>query len=191
MIEIPYDYYVKLVMVGDSSVGKSSVMMRYAHDSYGTYLPATIGRDFKVKHIVLVEKRIKLLICDTAGQERFREQVDLYFPRNNILIMYDITDRVSFLSVRSWMVSVQSHASVDAVKILLGTKCDLTAKRCVTISEGDDLAREFNMPFYEMSALRNINIEKVFLCVAEVELNSKVAMNNTVNKFMHRIISPF
>lgn len=161
-----YDLLVKLLLIGDSGVGKSCLLMRYSDDSFTSSFITTIGIDFKVKTINLDGKRIKLQIWDTAGQERFRTITTAYYRgAMGILLVYDVSDIQSFQNVRNWMRQIQQHASANVNKILIGNKSDVS-ERAVTTEEGKALAEEFDIPFYETSAKNNENVNEAFRTIA-------------------------
>eukprot|EP01027_Heterolobosea_sp_BB2_P006112 GEZU01009267.1.p1 GENE.GEZU01009267.1~~GEZU01009267.1.p1 ORF type:complete len:171 (-),score=18.98 GEZU01009267.1:492-1004(-) len=125
-----YDYLIKLLLIGDSGVGKSCLLLRFSDDSFTTSFITTIGIDFKIRTIELDGKRIKLQIWDTAGQERFRTITTAYYRgAMGILLTYDVTDEGSFANVRNWMKNIEQHATENVNKILLGNKCDLVEKK--------------------------------------------------------------
>ena len=160
----PYDMQMKLLMIGDSGVGKTCLLLRYANDSFSPTFITTIGIDFKIKNIDIDGKRVKLQIWDTAGQERFRTITTSYFRgAQGILLLYDVTDRRSFESIRNWVSQIQQHADVNVNKILVGNKCDMLDEKVVSTEEGQKLAREFGMDFFECSAKNNINVEPAFV----------------------------
>eukprot|EP00624_Nannochloropsis_granulata_P001086 evm.model.NODE_1488_length_24496_cov_18.726200.7 len=165
--ENPFDMQIKLLMIGDSGVGKTCLLLRYANDSFSPTFITTIGIDFKIKNLELDGKRIKLQIWDTAGQERFRTITTSYFRgAQGILLVYDVTDRRSFESIRNWVGQIQQHADVHVNKILIGNKCDMTPQRVVTTEEGQTLANDFGIQFFETSAKNDINVEKSFVTIA-------------------------
>ena len=162
-----FDMQIKLLMIGDSGVGKTCLLLRYANDSFSPTFITTIGIDFKLKNIQLDGKRIKLQIWDTAGQERFRTITTSYFRgAQGILLVYDVTDRQTFISIRNWVAQIQMHADVNVNKILIGNKCDMTNTRAVSFEEVDALAKEYNIHFFETSAKQDLNVEKSFLTIA-------------------------
>mmetsp|Transcript_5615 Transcript_5615/g.8549 ORF Transcript_5615/g.8549 Transcript_5615/m.8549 type:complete len:206 (-) Transcript_5615:234-851(-) len=163
----PYDMQIKLLMIGDSGVGKTCLLLRYANDSFSPTFITTIGIDFKIKNIQLDGKRIKLQIWDTAGQERFRTITTSYFRgAQGILLVYDVTDRQTFTSIRNWVAQIQMHADVNVNKILIGNKCDMQDQRVVTTAEGEALAKEYNIHFFETSAKQDTNVETAFITIA-------------------------
>lgn len=162
-----FDMQIKLLMIGDSGVGKTCLLLRYANDSFSPTFITTIGIDFKIKNIHLDNKRIKLQIWDTAGQERFRTITTSYFRgAQGILLVYDVSDRNSFIDIRNWFTQIQMHADVNVNKILIGNKCDCQDQRAISYEEGESLAKEYNIPFFETSAKQDINVEKSFITIA-------------------------
>eukprot|EP00597_Dinobryon_sp_UTEXLB2267_P003274 CAMPEP_0170075736 /NCGR_PEP_ID=MMETSP0019_2-20121128/12830_1 /TAXON_ID=98059 /ORGANISM="Dinobryon sp., Strain UTEXLB2267" /LENGTH=205 /DNA_ID=CAMNT_0010286917 /DNA_START=126 /DNA_END=743 /DNA_ORIENTATION=+ len=171
-----FDMQIKLLMIGDSGVGKTCLLLRYANDSFSPTFITTIGIDFKIKNIQLDGKRIKLQIWDTAGQERFRTITTSYFRgAQGILLVYDVTDRNSFISIRNWVAQIQVHADVNVNKILIGNKCDVAEQRVITYEEGESLAKEYNIHFYETSAKQDMNVEKSFITIATDVKNRLIA----------------
>ncbi|KAM3261673.1 hypothetical protein ACQJBY_052389 [Aegilops geniculata] len=141
-----YDYLIKLLLIGDSGVGKSCLLLRFSDGSFTTSFITTIGIDFKIRTVELDGKRIKLQIWDTAGQERFRT------------ITTDI---------RNWIKNIEQHASDNVSKILVGNKADMDeSKRAVPTSKGQALADEYGIQFFEASAKTNMNVEQVFFSIA-------------------------
>lgn len=124
---------LKLVTIGDSGVGKSWLLLRWATESdkfTKTHSMFTVGIDFKMKNVELDEKKVKIQVWDTAGQERFRTITTSYYRSSQgILLVYDITDTKSFQSIRSWLQQIAIHADVNVNKMLIGNKCDLQMKR--------------------------------------------------------------
>jgi Ras-related protein Rab-8A len=174
-----FDMQIKLLMIGDSGVGKTCLLLRYANDSFSPTFITTIGIDFKIKNIHLDGKRIKLQIWDTAGQERFRTITTSYFRgAQGILLVYDVTDRNSFISIRNWVAQIQMHADVNVNKILIGNKCDCQ-DRAISYEEGESLAREYKIHFYETSAKMDLNVEKSFVTIATDVKNRLIADGGT------------
>ena len=131
------EHLLKILLIGNSGVGKSCLLMRYVENNFTTNFFNTIGVDFKMKTIPIADKEVKLQIWDTAGQERFRTiTCNYYRGAHGVVIVYDITDRESFESVKNWMVEIEKYAQENVNKLLIGNKCDLTAKRQVSPEEG-------------------------------------------------------
>eukprot|EP00802_Teleaulax_amphioxeia_P015718 Tamp_15814.p2 GENE.Tamp_15814~~Tamp_15814.p2 ORF type:complete len:211 (+),score=46.47 Tamp_15814:726-1358(+) len=162
-----YDYLVKLLLIGDSGVGKSCLLLRFSDDQFTTSFITTIGIDFKIRTIDEQGKRLKLQIWDTAGQERFRTITTAYYRgAMGILLVYDVTDEQSFNNIRNWMRQIQQHASENVNKVLVGNKCDMLDKKVVETSRGQALADEFGIKFYETSAKKNLNVDQAFTDIA-------------------------
>ncbi|CAI0547914.1 unnamed protein product, partial [Linum tenue] len=145
------DYLFKLLLIGDSGVGKSCLLLRFADDSYLESYISTIGVDFKIRTVEQDEKTIKLQIWDTAGQERFRTITSSYYRgAHGIIIVYDVTDEESF----------------NNDKLLVGNKSDLTANRVVSYETAKAFADEIGIPFMETSAKSSTNVEEAFMAMS-------------------------
>ncbi|KAK8803215.1 hypothetical protein WA158_000909 [Blastocystis sp. Blastoise] len=157
------DYSVKLLIIGDSAVGKTCILMQYAcHAFFRTYI-TTIGIDFKIKTINVEGKNIKLQIWDTAGQERFRTITTSYFRgAEAVMLVYSVTNRESFNSVTNWMQQIYQHADPEIAILLVGNKIDLEKDRVISSEEGSNLAVHYNIPFVETSAQNGSNIDYAF-----------------------------
>lgn len=131
------DYLFKLLLIGDSGVGKSCLLLRFADDTYTESFISTIGVDFKIRTIDLEGKTVKLQIWDTAGQERFRTITSSYYRgAHGIIVVYDITDAESFSNVRMWLKEVERYGSEGVCKLLVGNKSDLANRRAVEYASG-------------------------------------------------------
>eukprot|EP01103_Thecamoeba_quadrilineata_P011115 TRINITY_DN2585_c0_g1_i1.p1 TRINITY_DN2585_c0_g1~~TRINITY_DN2585_c0_g1_i1.p1 ORF type:complete len:212 (-),score=43.51 TRINITY_DN2585_c0_g1_i1:131-766(-) len=163
-----YDYLIKLLLIGDSGVGKSCLLLRFSDDSFIPSFITTIGIDFKIRTIELEGKKIKLQIWDTAGQERFRTITTAYYRgAMGILLVYDVTDEKSFANIRNWIRNIEQHATESVNKMLLGNKCDMVDKKVVDTSKGEALAAEYQIKFLETSAKNKINVEEAFITLAK------------------------
>ncbi|EEB05417.1 GTPase Ypt2 [Schizosaccharomyces japonicus yFS275] len=170
-----YDYLIKLLLIGDSGVGKSCLLLRFSEDSFTPSFITTIGIDFKIRTIELDGKRIKLQIWDTAGQERFRTITTAYYRgAMGILLLYDVTDEKSFENIRTWFSNVEQHASENVFKILIGNKCDCEEQRQVTYEQGQALAEELGIKFLEASAKTNVNVDEAFFTLAREIKKQKI-----------------
>jgi len=162
-----YDFLIKLLLIGDSGVGKSCLLLRFSDDSFTPSFITTIGIDFKIRTIDLEGKKIKLQIWDTAGQERFRTITTAYYRgAMGILLVYDVTDEKSFANMGNWIRNIEQHASENVNKILIGNKCDLVDKRVVDSVRGKALADEYRIKFLETSAKNSINVDEAFISLA-------------------------
>ena len=158
-----YDYLFKLLLIGDSGVGKSNMLLRFADDVYRDNLDSTIGVDFKICTQTVDGKTVKMQVWDTAGQERFRTIAASYYRgAHGIVVAYDVTDRKSFENVRMWMQEIEKYVQGDVSRLLVGNKSDLSSKRCITHDEGKCLADELGVQFLETSAKDNSNILESF-----------------------------
>uniref|UniRef100_A0AAY5KC40 small monomeric GTPase n=2 Tax=Protacanthopterygii TaxID=41705 RepID=A0AAY5KC40_ESOLU len=168
MAKKTYDLLFKLLLIGDSGVGKTCVLFRFSDDAFNTTFISTIGIDFKIKTVELQGKKIKLQIWDTAGQERFHTITTSYYRgAMGIMLVYDITNAKSFENISKWLRNIDEHANEDVERMLLGNKCDMEDKRVVPKAKGEQIAREHGIRFFETSAKANISIEKAFLTLAE------------------------
>ncbi|KAL7491056.1 hypothetical protein ACHAWT_000534 [Skeletonema menzelii] len=162
-----YDYLFKLLLIGDSGVGKSSLLLRFADDTYTESYISTIGVDFKIRTIELDGKTIKLQIWDTAGQERFRTITSSYYRgAHGIIVVYDVTDNESFNNVKQWLHEIDRYACENVNKLLVGNKCDLEGKRVVSTEQGKEFADGLGIEFLETSAKTSTNVEQAFLTMA-------------------------
>lgn len=147
---------VKCVIVGDCGVGKSSIVRKYTTDSFTNIYSTTIGLDYSKKILDISGEKIKFELWDTAGQERFRSLRNYYYRGAKLIIIcYDITDRLTFESLRFWHKEVVSNMDDCAVILLCGTKCDLENKRSVSTFEATEYAKEKNIQYIEVSAKTN------------------------------------
>ena len=155
---------IKVITLGNSSVGKTSFLMKYIDNSFTLTYTTTLGVDFKQKKIKLNGKDIRLRIFDTAGQERFKAvSVSFIKKADGVILIYDISDLESFEAVENWIKSIREIGKDKLPIILVGNKCDLSDdKRMISLKEGQDKANEFNIPFYETSCKEGINIKEVF-----------------------------
>lgn len=153
----------KILIIGNSSVGKTSFLFRYADDSFTSAFVSTVGIDFKVKTVIRREKRMKLQIWDTAGQERYRTITTAYYRgAMGFILMYDVTNEESFNSVQDWVTQIKTYSWDNAQVILVGNKSDMEAERVVTYDRGKQLADQLGLEFFETSAKENINVKNVF-----------------------------
>ncbi|GCB72535.1 RAB3D, member RAS oncogene family, a [Scyliorhinus torazame] len=157
-----FDYMFKLLIIGNSSVGKTSFLFRYADDSFTPAFVSTVGIDFKVKTVYRNEKRVKLQIWDTAGQERYRTITTAYYRgAMGFLLMYDIANQDSFNAVHDWATQIKTYSWDNAQVILVANKSDLEDDRVVPTEDGRRLADELGFEFFEASAKENINVKQV------------------------------
>lgn len=162
-----HDYLIKLLLIGDSGVGKSCLLLRFSDDSFSPSFITTIGIDFKIRTIDLDGKRVKLQIWDTAGQERFRTITTAYYRgAMGILLVYDVTNEGSFKNIRNWIHNIEEHANENVHKILVGNKSDMVDKKVVDTARGKALADEYGIGFIETSAMNNTLVDEAFFTLA-------------------------
>ncbi|GAQ90434.1 Rab family GTPase [Klebsormidium nitens] len=159
-----FDHLFKLLLIGDSGVGKSSLLLRFTADTFDDLSP-TIGVDFKLKMLTLGGKRIKLTIWDTAGQERFRTLTSSYYRgAQGIILAYDVTRRETFTDLSDiWLKEVELYSTnPDCIKMLVGNKVDRESERQVTKEEGKAFARQHGCLFLEASAKTRRGVQDCF-----------------------------
>lgn len=173
-----YDYLLKIIIIGNSGVGKSSLLLRFTDNSFSPSFIATIGIDFKIKTIDVDGKCVKLQIWDTAGQERFRGITTAYYRgAQAAMVVYDISDRVSFDAIENiWMKTLTKQLPV----LVIGNKSDLT-NRQVTIEEGEALATKYDAKFIETSAKNNDNVQAAFIDFATDTFKKYLESKNVTN----------
>uniref|UniRef100_A0A8C6TA95 small monomeric GTPase n=1 Tax=Neogobius melanostomus TaxID=47308 RepID=A0A8C6TA95_9GOBI len=164
-----YDIAFKVMLVGDSGVGKTCLLVRFKDGAFlaGSFI-STVGIDFRNKVMNVDAVKVKLQIWDTAGQERFRSVTHAYYrDAHALLLLYDVTNRASFDNIQAWLSEIHEYAQQDAVLMLLGNKADATHDRVVKREDGERLAKEFGVPFMETSARSGLNVELAFTAVAK------------------------
>ena len=163
---VKYDYLIKVKTVGDSNVGKSSIVVRFVDDTFSGMMQPTIGVEYKSKIFEVYGKKVKATIWDTAGAERFRTITSNYYRGSHaIIFVYDVTERSSFENIEKfWLKEVKQFfpKTNEIVMMLVGNKIDNVATRKVTESEGEELARNHGMMFIETSAKERIGVNEAF-----------------------------
>ena len=161
-------YVIKIIIIGNQSVGKTNLINRYVKGEFSNDYMITIGMDFLTCNLELDDKIFKLRLWDTAGSEQFRSVTKGYYSNSCCaLIVYDITDVNSFISVKQWIEDCHNFASKNIHLVLVGNKIDLKDQRKVSKEEGEELATEFGMDFFESSALSGENIDDIFLSICK------------------------
>lgn len=180
-----YDFTVKTILIGDSSVGKSSLLYRYTDNDWNPYYIATIGVDFKVTTIEKQGKVIKLQLWDTAGQERFRSITQSYYKNANaIAVVFDVTDRDSFNNVATWIEDIHNFGATNVPVALLGNKCDFPAsQRVISAEEANAFAAAHGIKYFETSAKTGTNVQEAFEHIVDacISQKSKVIAPRTRN----------
>ena len=189
MSSLDYDYLFKYLIIGNSGVGKSCLLIRFTDDKFEEGYVTTIGVDFKIKTLEIEGKSVKLQIWDTAGQERFRNIVSTYYKGGHgIMMVYDITDLESFRYLDSWLKEIEKNASKNVYKILIGNKNDMEKERKVSFEKGMEFADLHGMKFFETSAKENKNVEEAFKEMTKDIINSKNKVNEKINSNSNFVI---
>ena len=158
-----YELLYKIIIIGDTCVGKSNILSRYLKDEFREDSKSTVGVELGTKFLKVKDVGIKIQIWDTAGQERYKSITSSYYKGSHgCFIVYDITNESSFENVDKWYQQAQKEASKDVSIILVGNKCDLEEQRKVSKEKGEEKAKQFNIPFFETSALSKIKIDDIF-----------------------------
>eukprot|EP00754_Rhynchopus_humris_P018341 Rhum_TRINITY_DN14599_c4_g3::Rhum_TRINITY_DN14599_c4_g3_i1::g.102067::m.102067 len=168
-LESDFQYLFKIVLIGDSGVGKSNLMTRYTADEFNVESPSTIGVEFMTKSMKTDNRDVKVQIWDTAGQERFRAiSRSIYHGAKGAMLVYDITNQQSFDNIGIWLQELRAHVQPSAVITLIGNKCDLEAKRQVSKEEGEKFAKENGLVFMETSAKTSHGVDDAFVSTARM-----------------------
>ena len=175
----------KILLLGDSSVGKSCLLKRYTDNTFLDIHISTIGLDYKLKEVKLKDgKTVKVQIWDTAGQDRFRAITKNYYKgAQGIALIYDITNQITFENVRKWIDQIKEEVSEKVPIILVGNKIDIVERRVIKKEDGESMAKEYGLLFSECSAKTGENIDSTFNQLVEktVENYSKVTKGETLN----------
>jgi Ras-related protein Rab-1A len=180
-----YDFLFKLVLIGDSGVGKSCLLLRFADDNFTDSYISTIGVDFRFRTITIDKKTVKLQIWDTAGQERFRTITSAYYRgADGIIMVYDVTSAESFDHVEEWLSEVDRYANENTAKLLIGNKADLIDEKQVSEETATKFAEKLGIPFLETSAKTATNVDAAFLTMAKelIKARETAAANGTTPK---------
>jgi len=162
-----HTHHAKLVILGDTAVGKSCVVLRYVRDEFCEFQESTIGAAFLSHTAKLDSESVKLEIWDTAGQERYRSLAPMYYRGSAAaVIVYDITNKESFSGAKSWVKELEGRAGTDIVIALAGNKSDMESKRNIEFEEVSAYAQENNLLHFEISAKTGANIKELFTEIA-------------------------
>ncbi|CAF0746600.1 unnamed protein product [Rotaria sordida] len=162
--DVEYDYLFKILIIGDSGVGKTAILQRFTHNYFSNEYLATIGVDFQLRTINVDTKRCKLQVWDTAGQDRFKCVVSTFYRgAHGVIICFDITDIQSFHHVDNWLEEIKKYCINQTPVYLVGTKSDLQSKRVVSYSTIKTYSDSKNLSYIETSSKTNENIENCFI----------------------------
>ena len=187
-----YDEKIKIMLIGESKIGKTSLISRYCNNEFlgGVYL-STIGIDFQIKHLVLNKKNIRLQIWDTAGQERYRNIAKNYFQSSDgFVIVYDISNTESFEKLDYWIEQIKANSQEYTKMILFGNKCDIIEDRKIKKEEGEEYAKNNNINFFEVSAKEGTNVDKAFESFVKDILDSSSPNENYKKRQSKRLSAP-
>ena len=158
-----FDYLLKLIIIGDSSVGKSNILSVYNDGQFNEKLQPSIGVEFIAKNIEIEQTKFRLQIWDTAGQESFLSMTKVYYKNSCCsFIVYDITEKKSFNHVEFWLNELKNEAPESILYVLIGNKNDLNEKRVISYEQGNEYAKKHKMMFFETSAKNKIEIDNIF-----------------------------
>lgn len=176
-----YDYLFRYIIIGDAGVGKSCLLLQYTDNQFRHQHECTIGVEFGAKMVTINNKKIKIQIWDTAGQENFQAITRSYYKGAvGALVVYDITRKETFEHVSNWIEDIKEFGSKDVVIILVGNKSDLQDKRAVAFEEGKKLADEMGLLFLETSAKTSYNVAEVFYNGAEKILQNYDSLTDSI-----------
>ena len=170
-----YDYIMKLILIGDASVGKTNILNKYLKNEFDPNSKSTLGVELGTKNVKIDNKIIKVQIWDTAGQERYKAITSTYYKgAKGAIIVYDITRKLTFDNIDKWIADLKINGDENIMIFLVGNKSDLNNNREVSKDEGINKSEKYNVPFLETSALQGDNIDRVF-----EELIQSVYINNS------------
>lgn len=163
---------IKLLLLGDQAVGKSSLILRYANNEFNLNIMGTAGLDLKRKNVNINDDNVKVNIFDSAGHERFRNIPKNHYKNSDgIIIIYDVTDKKTFENVSLWMNNIKENGATDVEIMLVGNKIDMTNNRQVQKEEGMELSKKYNTSFMETSAKTGENVEDTFFKLIQTVYN--------------------
>jgi len=189
------EFILKIIMVGDSGVGKSCLLKAFMGEPFDKNYTSTIGVDFEIKPVSINERQVNLQIWDTAGQERFRTITTSYYRSSDaILLIFDVSEKQTFKNCEAWLEDVRLYAKDKVDILLLGNKADLVSKRVVDYKTAKEFADKHGMLYMETSAKQNVNVDKAFTKLATAAYQQKTAASaearakSAVN--LHKPITP-
>ena len=165
---------ISVILIGSSYVGKTCLILRYTDNKFNSSFSSTLGVDYRDKKIKIDDTLVRYNIWDTGGQEKFQTITRNYYDKAmGIILVYDCTKKKSYNGVRNWMIQIENHAKEDIVKVLVAAKCDEDARE-VSKEEGEEMAKEYNIPYFETSSKTGMNVEEVFKYTAIEILNKNL-----------------
>jgi small GTP-binding protein len=183
------EYVIKILTLGDTGVGKTSIIQKFVNDKFSQNMLSTIGVDFQSKIIMIDNTKVKLKIWDTTGQERFKTLTSQYYNgADGALLIFHVTNKESFERINFWMNELNEKKKLNELGLLLiGNKIDLVNKRIIDKEEAENFAKNNNLSYYETSALKNININNIIIdiakqCLNNIKRNDENIINNSINE---------
>ncbi|KAJ3434449.1 small gtp binding protein rab8 [Anaeramoeba flamelloides] len=174
MSRLVYEQKLKFLTLGDTAVGKTSLVLRFSDDEFEKNILPTIGIDFKVRTLIFQEKRVRIQVWDTAGQEKFKNITSAYYRgAQGIILTYSVSNRKSYEHVDYWIKNIENCSDCEIETILVANKTDLEKQREVSKEEGLKLANKYSIPYIETSAKSGKNVEEAFLKLAKKVLSKK------------------
>lgn len=179
---IEYDYLFKVLLIGDSGVGKSSLLLRFTDKTYTDSYTSTIGVDFKIQTMKLNDKVVKLQLWDTCGNEQFRTITSSYYRNaNGIFVVFDLTDKYTFSQIKMWLLEIKKYAPEDTRITIIGNKVDLQTKRQISYEEAKEYSNNIDASYFETSAKLGINISDMFIDIVKEILKHKITSYVPIN----------
>ena len=179
-----YSLIFKMILIGDSGVGKSNILSRYINNSFSEATRSTVGVELSAKVEEINNTKIKIQIWDTAGQERYKSITKTYYKgAKGALIVYDITNKESFKNVDKWINDLKESGDDDVSILIVGNKCDLEASREVTTDEVKKKAELYKMAYCETSALKGENIDNAFRTLIKIVVEKNEKKKNEEDKY--------
>lgn len=176
-----YDYLFKIIIIGDTDVGKTNILSRFINEYFDPNTKQTIGVEFSTKILTIDDKNIKVQLWDTAGQERYRAIISSYYRgASGVIIVYDVTNRTSFMNIKNWYEELEHRSNYYHI-LLIGNKADLIEERQVSIEEGQKFASKYGLDFFETSASNGQNIDNIF-----THLVNKILTSGDLQDSMHK-----
>jgi len=182
-----YDFLFKIILVGDTKVGKSALMIRYVDETFTESMLSTIGVDFKMKSFTRNNKNIKIQLWDTAGQERFRSIISSFYRgAHAVIVCFDLTNRESFEHIVQWLNEIMKYGSTNVLVILVGNKSDLKNKIIIDSDEIEKFVKDKNLKYFITSSKTGDNIDSLFDFICD-EL---IKRQNEIIKYNQPVIIP-